>query len=184
MVQMGGAPVCVEICVVVCAEDSYWARMIATTLDLQNPRCFPRVCVANLNPWFLIDLSFSAPFRCLMASIMTHCIYCVKVCLSKTKHHMAALCNSHTRRLSCSLYQSNKQQNVNKLRRRENFVFLLSSRLWQTISSSHCFVQLRGEGLESSGCRHVSVCLSRCLKRARFPRSLTAALSPKQCFPG
>lgn len=93
-----------------------------------------------------------------MVSVKTPCIYCVKAYLSKTKHHMAAL--------GGAAHCTNRTNGKSALKlREENFVFLPSSRLWQTISSSlslilDCFVKLRGEGLDSSRCRHVSVCLS------------------------
>ena len=167
MVQIG------EVCCV------YWARIIATSRDQQKSRCFFfHVCVNELILWLWIDLLFYSISLLNGVNHDTVHYFCVKVCLSKTKHHMATPHSRHTRVSSCASYQSNKQQSANKLR--TLFSFYPADFLSLIL---HRLVQLRWEGLESSVCRHVSVCLSGSLQCARSPCSLTAALSPKPYFP-
>lgn len=159
-------------------------NLMAATLYLQQPRFFfPKVWVNDPMLWILIDLYFSTPFHYLMVSIITFCICVPKVCLSKTKHHMAALYNSHTNSLICQFYQMNKQRKTDKLRRKEKLSLSIQLTLAHCSSPTlilDCFVQLR------RGIREFSVlaciCLSDRLEWAGFPPSLTAAWSPKQCF--
>lgn len=150
---------------------------------VHSTKMFFALFFSSVSEWsnaVLIDLYFSTPFHYLMVSIITFCICVPKVCLSKTKQHMAALYNS----LICQFYQKSKQQNTENLGGKKNFL-CLSIQLTLAHCSSpslilDCFVQLR------RGIREFSVlaciCLSDRLERAGFPPSLTAAWSPKQCF--
>lgn len=118
-------------------------------------KMFSRVCVN--------DLCLSTPFHCLMVSIMTSHIYCV-VCLSKTKHHMATLYKSRLAGLAVRCTNQTAHWQTKK-ERELCFPSLqpsLADYLILSVLIFHCFVQLRGERLESCGCRHVSVCLSVC----------------------
>lgn len=93
-----------------------------------------------------------------MVSVITPCVYCAKVSLSKTKHHMATLYNCHTWGFAVHCSDRTNSRQANTL---------------QTLFSSHpadfgssslllifgCFVQLRGQGLQSSECICLYVCL-------------------------
>lgn len=161
MVQMGGAPMCVCM---------YFVWMCVLWIQTE-PRWSPLLFIEKSQDVFMCEWSNPLTFN---RSVFFYSISLLNGVNHDSLHLLLQKCAfakqntiwrlyiSPTRRLSCPSYQSNK------LRRKENFVFLLASRLWQTISSSlslilDCFVQLRGEGLESSRCRHVSVCLSFCL---------------------
>lgn len=157
MVQMGGVPawMCVQ-------KTSNRARIINASPDAKKSRGFPR---ARVNDWILcllIDLSCSTLCLCLMVSITTTRIYCIKVCLRKRKHHMVTPYHTDTGGLAIrwTIWTNGWETEEG-----DNFVFsfypavfgrLISS--WVPDLSLLCS-NSEERGLECSGCLHVSVCL-------------------------